>query len=134
MILRLEIITITATPINIFLIGSLPTSLAAIGAAMTPPMIKPKIDCQWLTPRIKKKVTALAMVTKNSVRLTEPITYFGVRPLEIKVEVTNGPQPPPPKESRKPPAPASHPALLTFCGFCCFLKALESILIPNSKV
>ena len=110
----LEMITMIATPINIFFIGSLPTSVAARGAATTPPIIKPKMDCQWLTPRIKKKVTALAIVTKNSVKLTEPITYFGVRPFEINVEVTSGPHPPPPNESRKPPAPANHPARFTF--------------------
>ena len=127
-------ITSTPTPINIFLSGNLPASLAAIGAATTPPTIKPKIVCQWLTPRIIKNVSALAIVTKNSVKLTEPITYLGVRPLEINVLVTNGPQPPPPNESRKPPAPASQPACLTFCAFLFSLKALVNILTPRSSV
>jgi hypothetical protein len=54
-----------------------------------------------VTPIIKKKENALARVTKNSVRLTVPITNLGLRPLLIKVLVTIGPQPPPPKESRK---------------------------------
>ena len=128
---RLEIITITPTPINIFLIGSLPANLAAIGAAITPPIINPRIVCQWLTPKIIKKVSALAMVTKNSVKLTEPMTYFGVRPLEMSVLVTSGPQPPPPKESRNPPAPASHPARFTFCAFRFSLNAFVKILIPR---
>lgn len=127
-------ITMIATPINIFLIGNLPTIRAASGAASTPPAIRPIIDCQWLTPRIKKNVMALAIVTKNSVRLTEPMTYFGVRPLDINVEVTSGPHPPPPKESRKPPAPASQPARFTFCGFFCSLNAFNMIRIPNNKV
>lgn len=87
--------------------GSLPTSFAAMGAAITPPIIKPKMVCQWLTPNKVKKVKALAKVTKNSVRLTVPMMYLGVPPLLINVVVTIGPQPPPPNESRKPPVPAS---------------------------
>src|SRR5690606_10854155 len=101
-------------PKNIFFTGSFPTSLAAKGAAINPPRIRPKTVSIWLTPRIKKNVTALEKVTKNSVRLTDPITYFGLLPLEIKVLVTNGPQPPPPKESKNPPAPANQPACFTF--------------------
>jgi hypothetical protein len=95
--------------INDDLRGSLPVSLAAIGAATKPPIIKATITCQWLTPKIVKKVNALAMVTKNSVRLTDPITYLGLRPFVINVVVTMGPHPPPPKESRNPPTPASGP-------------------------
>lgn len=42
----LEIITMMPTPINIFFTGSLPARRAAIGAAITPPTIRPKMVCQ----------------------------------------------------------------------------------------
>lgn len=87
-------------------LDNLSTNFIAIGAATTLPMINPKIVCQWLTPNKVKKVKTLAKVTKNSVRLTVPMMYFGVRKLLINVVVTIGPQPPPPKESRNPPVPA----------------------------
>ena len=45
-ILMLQKITSEPTPMNIVLSGSLPTSFAAIGAAINPPMIKPAITCQ----------------------------------------------------------------------------------------
>ena len=60
---------------DIFL-GSLPASLAAKGAATNPPIINARMVCQWLTPIMVKKVKALARVTKNSVKLTEPTTYL----------------------------------------------------------
>ena len=102
-------ITNAPTQINIVLRGSLPASFADKGAAMVPPMINPKITGQWLTPSMMKNVTALASVTKNSVMLTDPITYFGLLPLEIKVLVTNGPHPPPPKESTCQSSPKAIP-------------------------
>ena len=102
------------TPINIHFVGNLPAKRAEIGAATTPPTIKPAITCQCETPIVAKKVKALAKVTKNSVKLTVPITNWGERPFDINVEVTKGPQPPPPKESKKPPAKANQPARLTF--------------------
>jgi len=69
---------------NMVLSGNLPASLAAIGAADTPPIINPSITCQWLRPINEKNVIALASVTKNSVMLTVPITYLGVRPFEMQ--------------------------------------------------
>ena len=105
-ILKLHIITSIPNKIKEVFLGSLPISFAAIGAAINPPIISAIIVCQWLKPINVKNVNALANVTKNSVRLTVPITNLGVRPLVISVDVTIGPQPPPPKESRKPPAPA----------------------------
>ncbi len=42
-------------------------------------------------------------MTKNSVKLTEPIVNRGVVPWPSSVEVTIGPHPPPPIASRKPP-------------------------------
>ena len=97
-ILRLQIITSIPNKINDVFLGNLPVSLAAIGAAIKPPMINAIIACQWLTPIKVKKVNALASVTKNSVRLTVPITKRGLLPLVINVVVTIGPQPPPPNE------------------------------------
>ena len=73
-ILKLQ--KITSAPNNNMevLRGSFPASLAAIGAASKPPITNPTITCQWVTPINVKKVKALAKVTKNSVRLTDPIT------------------------------------------------------------
>src|SRR5688572_16766742 len=102
------------TAIIIIFRGSFPATLAAKGAATAPPMIRPSTIFQCRTPTVIKKVAALASVTKNSVRLTDPIVYFGLLPFAISVLVTIGPQPPPPKESRNPPAPASQPTRLTF--------------------
>ena len=89
--------------------GNFPASLAAIGAATKPPIMRAMIVCMCVTPNKMKNEKALARVTKNSVRLTVPITNLGLRPLVISVVVTMGPQPPPPKESKKPPRPASRP-------------------------
>src|SRR5215204_5743186 len=106
--------TIIPTAIIMVLRGSFPAKRAAIGAASVPPIMSPKTIYQLLTPTDKKKVKALAKVIKNSVRLTEPTVYLGLLPLAMRLLVTIGPQPPPPKESKKPPAPASHPTLFTF--------------------
>jgi len=46
MMRKLDMITIMPTPINIFLMGSLPTKRAASGAAIIPPTINPSMDCQ----------------------------------------------------------------------------------------
>jgi hypothetical protein len=50
------------------------------------------------------------------------------------VLVTNGPQPPPPKESKNPPAPASQPTCFTFLFFLPFLNAAIKIFTPRNKV
>ncbi len=52
---------------------------------------------------VKMKVTALVMVSKNLATVELPTTYRGILPSLINVPVTNGPQPPPAKESIKPP-------------------------------
>ena len=49
------------------------------------------------------RVTEVATVTKNSVRLTDPITKRGTWPVPTRVEVTIGPHPPPPMASSMPP-------------------------------
>ena len=76
MISILMLHTITSRPTNIMdvLRGSRPTNLAAIGAAIRPPIIRPTMVCQCVAPSKIKKVKALDKVTKNSVILTEPIT------------------------------------------------------------
>src|SRR5687767_15797169 len=108
----LHITTTEPSKINDALRGSLPASFAAIGAAMTPPITRARITCQFCTPIRVKNVNALATVIKNSVRLTEPTTYLGVLPLVINVEVRIGPQPPLPNESRKHQAPDSQRYLI----------------------
>lgn len=128
-------ITNTPTPMNMALMGSFPASLAAKGAAAIPPITNPKMTCQWLNPKNAKKVRALAKVMKNSDKLTVPITNLGVFPLEIKVVVTSGPQPPPPKESKNPPKKANQPTFFSFLDSFFFLaKTLTKILTPNKKV
>lgn len=126
-------ITINPTHISIVRRGNFPASLAAIGAAIAPPIIKPAIICQCVMPINIKNDMALANVTKNSLKLTLPITYWGLLPFAIKVLVTKGPQPPPPKLSRKPPAPASQPARFTFFIFLPFLYAWYKIRTPSIK-
>ena len=129
----LHITTTEPSKMNEALRGSLPASFAAMGAAITPPITRARITCQFWTPINVKNVNALASVTKNSVKLTEPTTYRGVLPLVINVDVTIGPQPPPPNESRNPPAPASQLYRLNF--FLIFgMNALANIFIPNNKV
>ncbi len=55
------------------LTGSLLDKRAAIGAAIIPPRISPKITWKWLSPINKIKVTELENATKNSARFTEPM-------------------------------------------------------------
>ena len=126
--------TNTPTPINMAFVGSFPASFAAKGAANIPPRIRPKITCQWLSPKKAKNVSALAKVIKNSDKLTVPITNLGVFPFEISVVVTKGPQPPPAKESRKPPKNANQPTFFSFLVSFFFPKTLTKILTPNKKV
>ncbi|HEY0731813.1 MAG TPA: hypothetical protein VGD33_05310, partial [Chitinophagaceae bacterium] len=97
-ILTLHITTIVPNKIKEAFLGSFPASKAERGAAIMPPMISARITCQCCTPIIIKKLKALANVTKNSVRLTEPTTKRGVLPLVMSVADTIGPHPPPPKE------------------------------------
>mgnify|MGYP006920576457 CR=1 FL=1 len=82
------------------------TKIAAIGAAITPPKIKPMITCQPSIPPKSMKVTPLAKETANSAAFTEPIVYRGFLPRPNKVDVTIGPQPPPPTASINPPKEA----------------------------
>ena len=76
---------------------------AASGAAVTPPIIKPRIICHCTNPIIVMKVATSVIVTKNSARFTVPIVNRGLCPLATRVDVTIGPQPPPPIASKKPP-------------------------------
>ena len=71
-----------------------------------------------------------AIVTKNSAKLTVPITYLDFFPLDNSVEVTIGPQPPPPKASKKPPAKPNNPVFLLFLFGICFRMAILNKLKP----
>src|SRR4051812_6056305 len=73
-VIRLVTITTVPTPINIAFKGSLPTSLAAMGAAISPPIIRPATSVSGRLLRKIKKVIELARTMKNSARQTEPIT------------------------------------------------------------
>ena len=60
--------------------------------------------CQyWLKLNARTNVTDSAKVTKNSEKLTEPIVMRGYFPRATNVDVTTGPQPPPPMASQNPP-------------------------------
>ena len=96
------------------LIGTLPTSLAAMGAAISPPTINPATSRIGILLNRIKNVIELTNTTKNSAKHTEPITKRGLLRFDINVLVTNVPHPPPANESINPPADASQPTLLTF--------------------
>src|SRR5829696_1457842 len=72
------------------------------GAANTPPRTSGTRYWKADAPSSTKNVVAAATVTKNSVVLTEPTVCRGACPEPISVEVSTGPQPPPPLASRKP--------------------------------
>ena len=59
---------------NMVLMGSLPTNLAAIGAAINPPTIKPATSNSGNSFKRIKNVMALAKTIKNSAKHTDPIT------------------------------------------------------------
>jgi len=118
--------------------GSSLQTLAARGAAKIPPMIKPTIICQCASPVIVKKAATSDTVTKNSSRLTEPIVNLGLFPLAIKVDVTIGPQPPPPIASKNPPATPNGKSLVltsvsytTIAPTICASWALSCLIRSN---
>ena len=76
---------------------------APIGAAITPPIINASTVFHASTPIKNINTPVLKKVTKNSAVFTVPITSFGEFPLSIRFEVTIGPQPPPPIESKNAP-------------------------------
>ena len=76
---------------------------AANGAAITPPTINPAITSQVVIERKIRNVIASASVTKNSEAFTEPIVFRAEFPFATSVDVTIGPQPPPPTASINPP-------------------------------
>lgn len=113
MTFKLQRITNEPTQINIVFKLSFPDSLAAIGAAINPPNIKPAITLKCASPSTNTKVAVLQIEVKNFVSVDVPIVYFGSRPPEINVLVTNGPQPPP-NASKKPPVNATGVTLVSF--------------------
>ena len=69
---------------------------AAKGAAKRPPNTKPTMIGQVLVSISNEKTAALINVRKNSAKLTEPMVVRGSLPELTNVDVTTGPQPPPP--------------------------------------
>ena len=96
----LSIMTVAPTSIPRILWGSFLQSQAAIGAQMSPPAIKPRTISQlkFSGPMRMRKVMVMAVVTKNSAKLTEPMALFGLTLLAMRVVVAIGPQPPLPKQ------------------------------------
>jgi len=80
------------------------TAQPPTGAASRPPITSGTSCCNGEAPSSTKKVVADATVTKNSAVLTEPTVWRGACPEPTRVEVSTGPQPPPPLASRKPAA------------------------------
>ena len=68
----LDKLTKPPTAKSIYFIGILPTNLAAIGAAIKPPMIRPAISVNGKLFNRMKKVSVLDSTTKNSVKQTDP--------------------------------------------------------------
>lgn len=108
------------------------TNKAANGAATTPPIISPKIGAKLSSLMKNKKVLALARETNISTKLPVPTANRGCCPFPINVELTTGPQPPPPIASAKPPIPAKYGRLFPFesNGFDLFLKIFFKINSP----
>src|ERR1700722_2922749 len=129
----LESTTMLPTRRYKYLCGNFPAKLAERGAANNPPTIMAATSCSGTCCNKRKKVRVLASTTKNSARQTEPITLRGFLALDMRVLVTNDPQPPPAKASISPPAMASQPALRIFPTVC-FLNALRKIRTPRHKV
>jgi hypothetical protein len=72
---------------------------------------KSKSDAVFSDANAGSPLVAAAVVTKNSVVLTDPIVVRGAWPDPTSVDVATGPQPPPPLASRKPatsPMGAAH--------------------------
>ena len=71
-----ELVSITNSPmaINIFFIGTFPTSFAANGAASNPPKISPAISAKGRLFSKIKNITELQSTTKNSAKQTDPTT------------------------------------------------------------
>lgn len=71
-----KLVRITSAPIKINIVfkGNFPTSLAAMGAAIIPPIIKPATSNKGMLFSKIKKVIELASTTKNSAKQTEPTT------------------------------------------------------------
>src|SRR5262245_55346266 len=83
-----------------------------------------------MLPSVKKNVAEVAAATKNSATLTEPITNLGLFPRATRVDVTTGPQPPPPTASTNPPTKPRGSNRVCF-GVCCAVRiAFTRITAP----
>lgn len=127
----MELMMITNNPMtkNIFFTGSFAVSIAEKGAVIIPPIRSPKMMFQCWIPSVKKKVTAAVIVRINLATVELPTANLGVKAFFINVPVTNGPHPPPAKESMKPPITPNLVRLvfLFIALFCFSLKALDKI-------
>ena len=123
MFIRLKIETTNPTTIIRNFTGRYLHKNAAKGAANSPPTTSPKIIGQGAEAIKIEKKPAVAKVKKNSAKFTDPIVDLGSCPAPTRVEVTMGPQPPPPAESIKPPARASFEIFEPFIFDCCFLTS-----------
>ena len=78
-VIKLVIITTVPTLINIVFKGSLPTSLAAIGAAIKPPTIRPATSANG---RLFKRIKKVIELAKKDVKIAKWLDE-----VEIKKEI-----------------------------------------------
>ena len=84
-------------------------------------------------PIVMIKVIALLNVKINFATVELPTAYLGSQEFFIRVPVTNGPQPPPPKESIKPPTSPNLERFVLFIGafFIFFFFLFSIFFIPR---
>ena len=73
MVRKLKSVTTQPTMSMSTVSGMCFVAIAAKGAAITPPMMRPVMIGHRLKPTVSKNVADMTSVTKNSARLTEPI-------------------------------------------------------------
>ena len=129
MVMELIIITSSPMTINMLFTGRFAVSIAEKGAVKIPPMRRPRMIFQCWIPNVKMKVIAAVSVKINLATVELPTANLGVKEFLINVPVTNGPHPPPAKESINPPASPSLVRFVFLFNFlsCFCLKAFEKI-------
>jgi len=99
----LNITTVSPTSVPSSLLGNFLQVKAEIGAMMSPAIDKARAMSQrkFSGPRRIMKVRVMAVVTKDSARLTEPMAFLESDPVIMRLGVHMGPHPPPPIASMR---------------------------------
>src|SRR4030042_427208 len=119
-ILKLNMMTANPTNMPNKRLGNFLQIKAAKGAATIPPIASASTMSQrnFSGPIRAKNVAAMAMVMKNSARLTEPTALSGSVPVNTRLGVQMGPHPPPPNASMNA---AKNPRALSLPGGYVFI-------------